>query len=597
MSTASGLFHRYYTTSSIGHRAVSALESDKDFANANWDDFSYIPRINAVATGHGLSDPWNCYNPHMRGWGAFGLVPPLVGGFFLYLWDNFFLAMVAWGLVNYALMTLVIYWIFRSPPLSFTWPASVCLTYLLLNSFLFAVLPFKKLKFCLQPLLYGVGHAAHTFPMTMAINRIEAGLLTYLFYLLFLAAYWRFWGQPSWRRAIGMGVLAGLLTYVYFFHYIFAFALLGSHLLWAACRRRGDEARWLAGAIGVGILVAAPYLLNNLLFVDAAYYLKLDHIPGRWPGEDYRWLASFTLPLEIGMVYLVLRPAAPVKSLLLGTWVSLGLAYVLVLSLPMLMGFTQASDHFWRYSLSIPASLWSLAAVADLLRAYWGSWRPGKRFLALVALVLPFVILARVAFTFTGFLHEPPISQRLSPAQHRLLDKLSALAQVLRPGEGFLAGASVLNHHVMTNLKARPFAAPGLSYLSPEEITRRYLVGLYLLGGEQMPYPEAIPREKQGPSYLYQNDLNLYLYINQFNRPWSDRRQEANIKALYQQWPPPWLDGPVVQAALATVRAVYVEASQAAAARERLERFFIIEQEAADEGGKAWRVRWKGGFP
>jgi hypothetical protein len=603
LNITSGLFMRYYASSPIEHRAIAALGSHGDFANVNWDDLSYIPRMNAVATGHGLSDPWNCYNPHWQGWGAFGLVPPLIGGFFLYLCNNFFLAMFSWGQINYALISLVIYLIFRSPPLSFTWSASICLTYFLLNS-LFSwvsayrfLLPLRKVKHGLQMLIYGVGNADHNLPLKMIILRIEAGLLTFVFYFLFLWAYWRFWSQPSWRRAIGMGVLAGLLTYVYFFHYIFAFAFMSSHLLWAACRRRGDEALLLTGAIGIGILVALPYLFNNLFLLDPAYYLRLDYIPGRWPGEDYRWLVHFVLPLEIGLVYLVLRPAAPVKSLLIGTWVNLGCAYFLVLSLPLVLGFTQAPDHFWRYSLALPASLWSLAAVADLLRAYLGSWRPGKRLLALAAFLLPFFILARVAFTFAGFFQEPPVSQRLSPAQHRLLDKLSATDQVLRPGEGFLAGTPILNYHIMANLKGRPFLAPGVSSLSPEEVTRRYLVGTYLLGGERVSYPQAIPPKKRRANYLYQTDVNLYLYINQFNRPWSDRRQEAGIKALYRQWPPPWLEDPETQRALAAVRAVYVDSPQAAVARERLGRFFIIEQEAADQEGKAWRVRWKGASP
>ncbi len=594
LSTAIGLFRPYYASAAIGHRAVAGLESSKDFANLRFDDLTYIPRMNAVAAGFAFSDPWTSYNPHFRGWGPFGLIPPLLGGALFYLCNNLFLAMTVWGLINYVLMALLIYGIFRSPPLNFTWPASICLTYLLFNGLWFAALPLQQLSLYWHLLIDGIG-SSPGFVQPMAMDRIEAGLFTYLFYFIFLAVYWRFWSRPSRVGAIWMGCAAGLLTYVYFFHYIFAFSLLFSHLLWAAVRRRFEEARWLGVALAVGIMVAVPYLINNTLFLDATYYQRLDYMAGRWPVDDYRYLANFAFPGIFGIIYLALRPPAPLKTILVGVWVNLGLAYFLVLNLRLLLGFSQAADHFWRYSLGIPASLWCLAAAADLLRSRLGAWSGPGRALKLAALLLPWFILARTAFALAGLFHEPDVSQRLSPAQHHLLKKLDALDQILISGEGFLTDDPALNYHIMANLKgARPFLPPGLSPLSLEDITQRYLVTHYLLGGEKVSYPAPIPPEKRGENYLEQTDLNLYLYLKQFRPPYGDRRPEAKIKELYREWPPPWAAEHDMQEALSTVRAVYVEAAQASGARERLSRWFLIEREVPVSGGWTFRVKFRG---
>ncbi|MFC1516106.1 hypothetical protein ACFL7E_05035, partial [Thermodesulfobacteriota bacterium] len=135
------IFMTYLASSTIGYNVLSALETQKDFANFGWDDFCYIPRMNAVANGHLFSDPWNSHNPDYWGWGTFGLLPALVGGFFIYLFDHFFLAMSMWGLVNFPLIILIIYFIFRSSPINCSSATSILCTFLLMNQLWFASQP------------------------------------------------------------------------------------------------------------------------------------------------------------------------------------------------------------------------------------------------------------------------------------------------------------------------------------------------------------------------------------------------------------------------------------------------------------------------
>ena len=142
LNISSAFFISYVESGSIGHRMVSALDNEEEFHNVIWDDFCYIPRMNATASGSLFSDPWNSYNPNHKGWGAFGLLPPLIGGVFIYLFDNYFLAMSVWSLINFSLITILIYSIFKSVPFGFSTATSILGTFLVLNLLWVASQPF-----------------------------------------------------------------------------------------------------------------------------------------------------------------------------------------------------------------------------------------------------------------------------------------------------------------------------------------------------------------------------------------------------------------------------------------------------------------------
>lgn len=108
------LWLSYFKANLTNGFAIARVDKTNDSRIITWDDFAYIPRINAVANGEIFSDPWNSSNTNWRGWGAFGLVPAVLGGAFKYMaGGNHFLALSIWSVVNFIVMSTLVYLTFR----------------------------------------------------------------------------------------------------------------------------------------------------------------------------------------------------------------------------------------------------------------------------------------------------------------------------------------------------------------------------------------------------------------------------------------------------------------------------------------------------
>jgi hypothetical protein len=351
----------------------------------------------------------------------------------------------------------------------------------------------------------------------------------------------------------------------------------------------------MAGAFLAAAITAIPFVINSILFMRAFdwefYVQRFSYEPGRAPFSDYGLFLHFLLPSVVALLYAVFRKPSETKGIVLRVWAVLGLAYAIVIHLRVLLGFAQASDHFWRLSLGIPASLWCIGAGFDLVRSQTVGWNKATTIVRLAAIVLPFALLARTATGEIHFLRKPSALARISQEQRGMLEKLNCMKQVLKPGEGFMTNEPALNYHVMANLKGLPFVATGLSPVPVEHLTKRYLLSSYLTGHDELRYPDRADRSAEG--YVHEKDLQLYLYVNLFGATWSDVALENRVKELYELWDPKGLEWADWKEALSTVKAVYVNSQREALALPRLERLFMIREEVVCESGKALRVSLK----
>jgi hypothetical protein len=487
-------------------------------------------------------------------------------------------------------MIILIYNIFRARSFEFSQAASILGTFLLLNLLWVGGRTFSSLDQVIsQNFLLGYHYS---------LVDLMSGLLTYLPYILFLVAYWRFVAAPSWRRSVFLGGAAGLLPYVYFYHYVFAFAMIAAHMALSFVLRRKWEAVYLAGALGIGVFMAMPCVINNLShaanYTSIFYLQRLDYSPGRSPFQDYHWLFRFQIPFVIGILYIALRKHNEVKWIMVRTWVVLGAAYVMVLHMRVLLGFMEAVDHFWRVSLGIPASLWCFLALFDLARSRLRQSEIGRRAVYITAALLPILIMARTTASVAYSLRSQDVMSQLSEEQRETLERLDCLEQVLKLGEGFLTVDPALNYHTMANLKGLPFMAMSLSPTSVDEISERYLVSAYLTGRDNAPYPP--PKNRRTPEYTYEKDYHHYLYLNLFLYPWSDSALEKRIRRIYESWDPASLDWRTWTDALSTVKVVYAENEYLDHAMERLKYLFTIKKIVSCGQGKAMRVDFKVGF-
>lgn len=586
----------YLGSTSIDHRLIAALDSTGDFANTEWDDLVYIPRMNDAARGHIFSDPWNSHNLAYAGWGPFGLIPPIIGGTFIYVFGNYFAAMTAWSVVNFSLIALLLMWIFQGGPVRFTTQTSILTTFAVMSFFWLGSWPLHSFSLELLISIFMKGNSVSSDAS------IEAGLFTYLFYVIFIAAYFRYITASSNRTAVLTGIAAGFLSYVYFFHFVFAMAMLVSTWFIAALSRNRSGARSAIIAVVTGLIFTVPYLINTWVFNASVapiwYPERLSFSPGRSPFGDYIWFVNLATILIVGFFYLAFRSANDTKSTMVRIWLAIALAYVLVLHTRVLLGYMQAPDHFWRQSLGIPATIWCVAAIADLVRGRMEIrhrvLRRGSQFICILAVLLPALIVARTAAKAYVHMEVRPTSQRLTDNQTALLRKMDCIASLLNAGEGFLNDEPALNYHVAANLKAKPFMALGLSPMTVEALTKRYLLSSHLVGKDAIPYPESPPRTK---GYIHAIDPHLYLYINLFQNASMSDDVKDDVKSLYRNWNPRTLDWASWQPALASVKTVFVDRKNLTAAMPRLRRVFILEQTNRCAEGTAFRVTAKAQRP
>ncbi len=582
------LFKSFFMTSSSDYRLV-AVVADPIYevpgdANVGWDELVYIPRFNGVATGRIFSDPWNSYNESFFGLGAFSLLPPLLAGAFVSVFGHHYLSLGIWALFNFFLLALIFTRLFMAAPLVFSQSASILMTFVVMSFTWLGSWPLEWFSIDLIVAVFFRGN------LVSAETDIEAGLFTHLFYAAFLMCYWHFVAGPRRGRAIAVGAVTGLLLYVYFYHFVFAYGMLVAFLAVSVFSRNWQRMRFAGMALVVGIVVALPFLWQSFVvgseIASVLYQERLDYSAGRNPVRDYHWFANLALPLVIALLYLRFRPAGEVKTAMLQTWIVLVLAYAMVLNIRVILGYMQAEDHFWRHSLGMPATVWCVAAIGDLIRTRLGALGLGKQLVFAMALALPALVLARTAAKAVYHLGPSSSDLRLSSGQKALLDKVECLKEVVGPGEGFLSDEPALNYHVMANLKGVPFMAMGLSPVSVETLTTRYLLSSYLLGKDDVKYPLA----HRGKGYVHAVDPHLYLYINLFQGSSANSEAELRVRNLYRDWKSENVDWEAWSNALASVKAAYVPRDRSELATARLKRVYEVERSVSCLMGDALRL-------
>jgi hypothetical protein len=582
LSFARGYIQDFVDSRSIGGRLICSLSSPKDdFANIEWDQLCYIPRMNAASLGQAFADPWNSHNPAFTGWGSFGLFPALAGGLFVRLFDNFFLAMASWSLVNFTLIAVLLYRIFRSPPFRLQRHAAMLAMCFLMHFPWFSVQPPALHLLSVFPLFGSFIHSQ---------TDIEAGLFTHLPFVLFLFLYWRFAAQPTRSSAVMLGAGTGFLTYVYYFHYIFAFAMVLAYVIVKTVSRKSHEALLGCLAMLAGLISATPFLINNALSAAAnianEYIERLAYEAGRIPLADYRWLGVLWLPAVIAILLWRRRESPGV--MLENFWV-LALAFWGVLSLRLIMGFGVATDHYWRQSLGIPATLWSAGVVASLIASR--RWRQSiSRLVHYGVILLPLLIFVRTGAAMVVHFQRPSPGIAISAEQQRVLEAVECLDFENLEGKGFMSTDIALNYLAMVNLKSLPFVPMGLSPTSLEAISNRYLMALYLTGGDMPHFNKA---DRTAPAYIHAQDPELYLYINLLQNLSTEERDQT-FRAMYEAWNSETFDWASRSAELASVRIVYVDSDRATEAESRLGRFYNVEsRRQCGAGGSVIQVSAK----
>jgi hypothetical protein len=204
----------------------------------------------------------------------------------------------------------------------------------------------------------------------------------------------------------------------------------------------------------------------------------------------------------------------------------------------------------------------------------------------MAAIALPLLLLVRsgAAMAFHLYKTDPQIA--MTEDQKNALQVIDCVAETIRPGEGFLSEKPEWNYLVSANLKARPFVPMGLSPVSLEEITERYLIASYLTASDRK--FESPIAESDDP-LVHARDEQLYLYINLFRHK-DGKEQHQRVQNQLMSWDPMHYDWAAKMDALRSVSSIYVERSNLDLAQMRLSRFYEIERSVECSEGTALRV-------
>lgn len=567
-----------------GGMYVAALQAQEKYATIEWDDFVYYPRAIAVARGWWPIDPWVYHDRPMPTWGIIPPLPAAMFGLLLRATGDIDTALYIASVLSTLLIGLVLTLFLEGPPVRLSRPAA------LLAAIVFVKMPWLAVKAQqLFPLLRFVRETINPFVLGRpldAFTTVEAGLFTYAFYTLFIVLFWRAVYFRQLRAFALAGAAAGLLIYVYFYHYIYAFALLASWMLVAVVRRDWRDARLAAHAVVAGLACTIPHFVNLL---RAASYLNVPEYigrlgvePGRFVFGNLRYLASLAIPLALGLMYARKAAPSPTRSTALRILCAMVLAYIGVQNLRLVLGFDVQSDHYWRQSLALPATLWVIVVCVELGRGASTAGANARRggrtaTVALAAVITVGIIVANVSW-LTGRAHpESP-----SPAQLEMAERMTLVTSLSAPGDVVLVTDVPTAYHASVNGNVRPFVPFVHALIGQTEIIRRYFVAQYLTGVEPMRLP--------GHTNLPTLDETAALRSEQKYLLGSDEQQSMDaIVKTQQAVAAGFTEGaPLV---IPRVDVIMAPLAQQPLARRRVLKYFEIVKEQSAAGYWAVKVR------
>lgn len=562
------------------------------YQTIDWDDFVYFPRSIAVSHGHLPLDPWVA-EPSGFGWGPFPILPPLIFGGLLALSRDPNVALYIAVVLSTIVCGLMLVSFLTEPWLGASLPEAIA------GALVIIKMPWLAVRLLTPTLRLSGAYSWWRFlaaPPVDEFSSVEAGLFTYAAFLLFFLIFCRF--VRTGRGAVVTGATAGFLTYFYYYHQVFAFALLGGLLLVAAVERNWPFARTVFLAIAVGLLCASAHYLQLYVvssrFDLVQYIQRLGYEPGRSPALNFKWY-SLAVPLVIyAAVAAVVKRADHTKRTLLTLWVVLLIAYACVLNLRVLLGFDMNSDHYWRMSLGLPATVLSVMTAAAILK----DWKDRSRAIAWISGAAAIAVLVTVATVaaerYWGswsprffVSNNQFLKSSITPDQKRMTATLDLLRRVVGPDEVLATVEPSVAYHAAVNLHVRLLAPSGMSVRSNREILDRFFMAQYLTGAASLALPRdaGIPR---GADFDHPDSEWLFLFVDysgQAERPYDfppalrdyGRRQTLeSAGALFAERRP-------------RVDAVIGRPGDRDRAFDRIGRFFTIGKVV--ENGDAWVVR------
>lgn len=557
----------------------------------NWDDMIYIPKINAFANGDLFTDPWNAINKDWIGWGTFSLVAPAIGGILKNIFgENHFFSLSIWGMFNFFSMGAILYVFFRKGLFRFSRIISVFSVFIFLSYPWLGAMELWEPQNFIRSVVFG--------EVMCALTRIECGLFTYLFYVAFLWIYWRWIEKTTSKNSVYLGGAVALLSYVYTFHFMFAFLLVATRGLLFLYLRNWQKVKMVLLFGFVTTMVMIPFLVNSYFFNNAfsgnLFMERLDYSVGRIPSlEEYGYLRNLLLPICLGGIYFFVGQRSKNKKILLTELLILTLAFVFLLHIRVVFGFMQATDHFWRYSLALPSTLWCVLVLADMSRLLTTRVKFLRIFLGCIALFLPILIVGRAYFyTYSPSRVQNDMAQwvgKMSSGQKQVLNLMNSLTGVVKSGDGFVSTEVDVSYHIMINFGARPFAANGISPLSPEKLTERYLAANYLSGIDSTEVVLTRMNRKKG-GFFPEHDKQVYLYVNLIHHDHLPQYRKEHIASMYQEDYKKFYDSAKKAGDLDGVRFVIVDKNNLKKARKRILSCFVIDKELTVEEWVVFKV-------
>lgn len=306
--------------------------------------------------------------------------------------------------------------------------------------------------------------------------RIDYPLLALPFFALALWALFRFWGEPTPRRAALAGAAAGLLFYVYFSAWVYVVVALAVLSIVALAIERGS---WRSfGVLWITLaVVAVPFFVN---------YLQFTGPPDHTDFLYRQWLAEGRVVglAALGYAYLAYALVA------FGIWrlagrrdrrrallpLALIAAMFLVWNVQLVTGYVPAPDH-WKRIVSpvLYVILWWLGY--EVVRALSRRWTK----LPAIAAVL-FILAAGLAVTkkvvnvaslARGL--QPWVAQKYAFPQE-LVDSWQWMDANLSGEPKVISPSSMTSQYLAVYTRARPYLPYGiLTPLPMAEIEERFL--------------------------------------------------------------------------------------------------------------------------
>lgn len=578
-----GYLSRKAQRAETGGMYLSALSRSDRYATIEWDEFVYYPRAIAVAQGWRPLDPWVSHEHPALTWGVLPPFGAVVFGSLTTLTGDLQLALYLATVISTVLIGWLVAGFLMGPPLRLSpWPAA-------LSAIVFVKMPWLGVK--AQELLpFGDFIQSTVRPFVLgapldALIDVEAGLFTYVPYTLFIVLFWRAVYDRSVRAFVATGLSAGLLVYVYFYHYIYAFALLAAWAVVAAVRR--DRQGMRSGGIGlvVALVCTIPSFLNlsrlGRIVSVPEYVGRLGVEPAEFSAGHAIYLVSLTLPLLLAWLYARVRPGVHVPAALM-ILLAMVMAYLGVLNMRLVLPFDVQSDHYWRLSFGLPATMWVVVVGSDLIRFAASRTSRGRRSVSIAAGVLIGLVCFGIIKNTTFWLSKRWHIESPSASQMDMARRMTLLKSLARPGDVLMVTDIATAYHAMINAEVRPFV-PFVQALVPEsEILRRFFQAQYVTGSDRIRAPRGLDGVPAEEPFAATSEMK-YLFGAFEAKP--DAEALADMLAERTRLTAGRVDP------LPRVDLVLVPVSQEALARSRIVQQFDIIEERFSDG--FWCVRVK----